>query len=139
MSLAQLNLAGDYLPLLRFLTPQGHVMDVALPQDEQLTTPGVNFERIRRIFDQFPTFSAETSMDCSNFSSAVDLKRRYERGSGNYGRLTLSTGGADYQLRVYVAQVLAVAIPGRLVGGDADNNSAAYVDATWAMRVVESL
>ncbi len=137
MAAATLVITGEYLPLLRFLTPQGFLMSVATPQDEVLTTPGVDYERIRRVFDQFPTFNAETTMDCTNFSAAVTLKEKYERLAGNYGKVTLVTGGADRQLNVYVAAVQATAIPGRVVGGDANSSSEAYVDAIWALRCVE--
>jgi hypothetical protein len=137
MTTATLTINNNYLPLLRFLTPQGFAMSVALPQDEVLTTPGVDFERIRRVFDQFPTFSAETTMDCTNYSAAVTLKEKYEGLAGNYGKITMVVGSADRQLNVYVRAVQATAIPGRVVGGDANSSSEAYVDAIWAMAVIE--
>jgi hypothetical protein len=138
MTTAVLIINGNYMPLLRFLTPQGFAMSVPLPQDEILTTPGVDYERIRRVFDQFPTFAAETTMDCTNYSAAVTLKEKYESLVGNYGRVNLVVGSADRQLKVYVRSVQATAMPGRVVGGDANSSSEAYVDAVWAMSVIET-
>jgi hypothetical protein len=98
----------------------------------------VDYERIRRVFDQFPTFQAETTMDCTNYSAAVTLKEKYEGLVGNYGRITMIVGSADRDLKVYVRAVQATAIPGRVVGGDANGSSEAYVDAVWAMSVIET-
>ena len=137
MTTATLTITGTLLPLLRFRTPQGFAMSVAMPQDEVLTTPGVDYERIRRVFDQFPTFPAETTMDCTNYSAAVTLKEKYERLAGNYGKITMIVGAADRQLNVYIRSVTATAFPGRVVGLEANAASEAYVDAVWAMAVVE--
>jgi hypothetical protein len=139
MSLASINVSGRSVQFLRFLTEEGFQSEQQEINEEELNTPGVDGRRFRTVFRQFETTTAETTQDCATYNDAKALKKLYQSFRGRNCILQVTAGGVvNVYPRVHISGVKALAHAGKVSGAGASSSSAAYVDATWSLVVMEA-
>lgn len=138
MSLASMTLSGRTVQFLRFLTEEGFQNEQAEINEEELTTPGVDGRRFRTVLRLHEPTAAETTQDCATYNDAKALKKLYQSFRGRNCILNVNAGGISYSYqRVHISAVKAFAHPGKIAGAGASASSAAFVDATWSLVVME--
>jgi len=119
MSVGQIfNLASSgIIYFLAARTDRGHLNDSIVPQQEPLTTPGVDGVRWRLVFNQYERTELYTVVDATNFADAIKKKKLAEEFNGALCRVDLVSNSVEYTNRnVHVEAVRATIFPGPAVG-----------------------
>lgn len=146
MTVATLQLLSDArhgsTPRLVFLAvalPQsGMVLDRAIDIEQDLVSPGVDYQRWLRLFAQFPITEADTIIDTADYSAAITLARTHAAAAGRYADLTIVYGSRTIIYRkVKIRACRAVPRIGSVTGSGTTGSPAASVRTQWQWQCTE--
>lgn len=147
MSVATLTISSttiDGYPLSfsfdTFPCENGYPSGEAEHVEEELTTPGVDGKRWRRIYDQIPQLVVTGAwVSSSTHVLACKTADQMKTAVGREGLLIPLSGGTRFaRLLVHVARVRAVVSPGIIIGPGITTGAAAVV-SDWIFDVVKEV
>lgn len=137
MSVGSINANSIGIDFLVAQTPAGMIADQAIPQAEELTTPGVNGRRWRTLFDQFPSFEMTTYTEVADYDAGITRKAQAESLIQSLCRLVVQIGNHQHTHRnVHVSAALVILHPGPLVGAGAGNGQA-HMEVHWQLELTD--
>lgn len=121
-----------------FRTERGAVDDIAIPEEEELTAPGVDGRRWRTVGNRYRPFTATILQTCLVYTLAIQQARNYDELVGTLISLTVTIDDVDYTYpSVHVLAVRVRAMPGVVAGADNASIHSAYVMGELDLVVVE--
>lgn len=148
MAIASLQLLASarYVSAPRFnflavaLPQSGMILDQPVTNEEDLVSPGINFQRWREIFRQYPETVAETIIDCTDFNAARILARLHNAAARRLADLVITYGtSTDTYRKVKIIAAAARPLQGSVTGSGTTGSPTASVRTSWVWKVTEGL
>lgn len=116
----------------------GCVPEIAVVEEEELKDPGVDGNRYRRIYRQFPVFTMNTIADWASRAAGDDLTQTYYKLVGQVVSMVITLGGVTKRFsKVKIRNVTPTQVAGQMVGFGAETASVGVTFAAWELQVVE--